>query len=105
MAVSEERHGPLDAIRENENIDATAHVCSGTRAEFNVSFPTFRRAFAFLKFARRSSDTIVLRMREIPQDMALNARAMVRVRFTNEEPAEELQTLLEFAYDTENVGV
>lgn len=102
---TQNRYQILQEIRGNGDIGATPYSCSGTAAHFNVSFPTFQEAFTFVKFARRSSRATVIRMRETPEDTALNARAMVRIRVDEGEPAEELQTLLEVASSDENVGV
>jgi len=103
--TSKKRLNTLDEIRDDDSIEATVYVCRGSRAEFNVSFPSFKRAFAFIKFAKRSRDTTIIRLRETPEDTATNSVAFVRVRVDTNDPAEKVKTLLEFAYDTGNIGL
>jgi len=94
------RREAMDAIRENGSIKATPHACSGSRKKFNVAFPTFRRAFAFVKFLRRSSWATLIRMRETPGKS--DASALVLVRIGDVFPPEGLRTLLEAAYEEES---
>jgi len=95
----------MEAIRENGSIKAIPYTCSGSRAQFNVAFPTFRRAFAFVKFARRSNRVKVLTMRETPGEARAGTSAMVRIRVDHTPIAKELRTLLEAAYNDDNIGV
>jgi hypothetical protein len=92
----------MDAIRENGSIKATPHACSGSRKKFNVAFPTFRRAFAFVKFVLRSKWATVLRMREATGETPTGSSAMVLIRVDDVSPPRELQVLLEATYEEDS---
>lgn len=103
MAIPNEMEKTIDKmnqIREDGSIGATPRACSGSRAQFTISFPAVEDAFTCVKFVNRSDTFTLITMGRTPQE-EFDDEARIRIRVDEDPPVDGLADLLDTTYNTE----